>query len=82
MDTLVLDCWVYGEGLERLFRVEISKTETVTGLKKVIKDENPVSFNSVDARTLHLYSIPMPDDEGFEATLKQWTFEGQTRLNE
>jgi hypothetical protein len=36
----------------------------------------------VDGRHLVLYSIPMPDDEHFEATLGQWTFEGQTRLNE
>ena len=80
MDTL--ECWVYDDDSYSIFPVEISRTKTVGALKKVIKDENPVSFNSVDARHLILYSIPMPDDEHFAATLKRWTFKGQTRLND
>ena len=82
MDTLALECWVYGGDSYSTFTVKIPRTETVGSLKKVIKDENSVSFSSVDARHLILYSIPMPDDEHFEATLKQWTFKGQTRLIE
>jgi hypothetical protein len=82
MDTLVLECWVYGDDSYTTFPVKISRTETVGSLKKVVKDENSVSLNSVDARHLILYSIPMPDDEHFEAMLQQWTFKGQTRLNE
>ena len=34
-------------------------------------------LNSVDARHLILYSTPMPDDEHFEASLKQWRVKGQ-----
>ncbi|KAG8215534.1 hypothetical protein J3R82DRAFT_9192 [Butyriboletus roseoflavus] len=80
MDTLTLKCWVYGDDSYTTFPVEISKMETVGALKGVIKDKNSVRFNSVDARYLILYSIPIPDDDHFEATLKQWTFKGQTRL--
>ena len=79
MDTLALECWVYGDDSYTTFTVKISRAETGESLKKVIKDENSVGFNSVDARHLVLYSIPMPDDELVEVT---WTFEGQTHLNE
>ena len=82
MDTLALECWVYGDDSYTTFTMKISRTETVRSLKNVIKDKNSVSFSSVDARHLTLYSIPMPDDEHFEATLKKWTFKGQTCLNE
>ena len=82
MDTLALNCWVYGNDLYTTFPVKISRTETVGSLKKVVKAENSVTFSSVDAYHLSLYSIPMPDEKHFEETLKQWTFKGQTRLNE
>ena len=58
MDTLALECWVYGDDSYTTFPVKIPRTETVGSLNKVIKDENSVTFNSVDARHLVLYSIP------------------------
>ena len=80
MDALLVHCWIYGDDTYTTFPVEISSTETVGLLKDIIKDKNSVSFSSVDALQLRLYSIPMPDDEHFEATLKQWMLEGQTHL--
>lgn len=70
MDTLALECWVYDDPW-RLLQVSISTTQTVIGLKKVIKDENSVKFRDVHAANLDLYSIPMPNDEHFEATLEK-----------
>ena len=82
MDTLALECWVYGDDPDMTFPVKISRTETVGSLKEVVKAKNSVRFGSVDAYHLSLYSIPVPDEKHFEETLKQWMFKGQTRLNE
>ena len=81
MDTLTLTCWVYGDDSYETFNVVISRTVTVASLKEVVKAKNSVSFSSVDALQLRLYSIPMPDEEHFDVTLKQWTFKGQTHLH-
>ena len=71
MDSLTLDCLVYGDDFKRIFFVEIDSRATVGALKEVIKAKNP-KFNNVNDLDLDLYSIPMPDVEHLEE-LNRWT---------
>ncbi|KAI6030254.1 hypothetical protein EDC04DRAFT_2525525, partial [Pisolithus marmoratus] len=73
-----IDCWVHGEDVERIFTVELLGTDTVADLKKAIKYKNVEAFESVDARTLDLYSLRLLD---IEDELKQWNPSGKRILN-
>ncbi|KAH0828690.1 hypothetical protein J3R83DRAFT_3060, partial [Lanmaoa asiatica] len=69
-ETFPLDCLIYGEAAERLFRVKISTKETVSDFREAIKNEKFVTFRDVEARDLDLCSIPLPDgDEHLEDEL-------------
>ncbi|EGO21978.1 hypothetical protein SERLADRAFT_475078, partial [Serpula lacrymans var. lacrymans S7.9] len=72
-----LNCWVYGEDVERISTVDISSSETVYDLKKVIKDENSLQ---VQAKYLDLYSICLPDDEQLEGKLSRWDHSKERKL--
>ncbi|EGO25017.1 hypothetical protein SERLADRAFT_438622, partial [Serpula lacrymans var. lacrymans S7.9] len=72
-----LNCWVYGEDVENILPVNISSSETVYDLKKVIKDENSLQ---VQAKYLELYSICLPDDEQLEGKLNRWDHSKEMKL--
>jgi hypothetical protein len=57
--TTTLQCWVYGDAVESIFPVEISKKKTVADLREAIKNKKPVDFRDVDPDALRLYSIPL-----------------------
>ncbi|KAG0365121.1 hypothetical protein BGX24_004261 [Mortierella sp. AD032] len=65
-DSLVnLFCLVDGETLSNAFPVEIESSKTIGNLKKIIKTENPNTFNGVDAKDLTLcrVSISISDED-------------------
>ena len=77
MGDLSLECWVYGEDASRTFFFDIPTTQSVAGLKEVIKQKNPVSFQDVDPRTLDLYLFsPSSGDQ----QLPEWSLVGEQRL--
>lgn len=55
--TLNLNCWLFGDELNRVFVVEIQKTKTVDALKKAIKGENQKTFRNLDALFLDLWKV-------------------------
>ncbi|KAG0039904.1 hypothetical protein BGZ82_006161 [Podila clonocystis] len=63
---LTLFCLVDGEATSNAFSVEIDSSKTVDGLKKLIKTENPDTFNGVDAKELTLWRVSVPDADDDE----------------
>ncbi|KIK77360.1 hypothetical protein PAXRUDRAFT_835007 [Paxillus rubicundulus Ve08.2h10] len=70
---MVLNCWVRGQQIDRIFRVETSTTKTVGDLREVIKNKTPVDFRDVDAHHLTLYKFIRPCDDSLENTLRDLT---------
>ncbi|KAI6100777.1 hypothetical protein EDD16DRAFT_1653387 [Pisolithus croceorrhizus] len=54
-DTLSLNCLFIGDDLKHMFTVKIARSESISTLKKVIKDENQHAFGRVDVIELELY---------------------------
>ncbi|EGO18402.1 hypothetical protein SERLADRAFT_469055, partial [Serpula lacrymans var. lacrymans S7.9] len=75
-----LNCWVYGEDVERISTVDISSSETVYDLKEAIKNKNSSQFRDVEAKYLDLYSICLPDDEQLEGKLSRWDHSKEMKL--
>jgi len=55
-DQFGLFCWVLNKS-DRPFSVKIGKSETVDGLKKVIKKEKEHSLVGIDANTLNIWEV-------------------------
>jgi hypothetical protein len=53
-NILQLNCWVLGDAPRHVFPVKIASLETVSYLKKAIKDEKKHIFNDADADSLDL----------------------------
>ncbi|KIK92006.1 hypothetical protein PAXRUDRAFT_148230 [Paxillus rubicundulus Ve08.2h10] len=69
----VLNCWVRGQQIHQIFRVETSTTKTVGDLRKVTKNKTPVDFGDVDADHLTLYKFIHPFDGSLENALRNLT---------
>jgi hypothetical protein len=52
-----------------MFPVKVAKSESVVALKEVIKDKNQQAFKGVDARSLDLWKVSIPVDQGLEEKL-------------
>jgi hypothetical protein len=50
---------------------KIARTDTVGTLKEAIKDKNPESFHDVDARSLHLWKVSIPEDHHLKDKLEK-----------
>ena len=61
MDFL-LNCFVLGDKEDNVFTVKIPKTDNVSILKKLIKEENPHALGHVDAKDLELWEVSFPID--------------------
>ena len=61
---LLLNCFVLGDDLKKVFTVEILETKNVSILKKLIKEEQSPRFDHAVASDLDIWdvSIPMNDD--------------------
>ncbi|KAF8836162.1 hypothetical protein BDN67DRAFT_998492 [Paxillus ammoniavirescens] len=71
--NVVLNCWVRGQQIHRIFSVETSTTKTVADLKKLIKNKKAVDFRDVDAHDLALYKFIHPCDDSLKNTLYNLT---------
>ena len=60
---LSLNCLVLGDDLKKVFTVKIDKTENVSILKKLIKEEKASRLKHVDASDLELWSVSIPTDD-------------------
>jgi hypothetical protein len=67
--VLVLNCWALGDDPSHVFPVEIASNKTVGALKKAIKDENPESFRGIDARSLILHKVSIPNTRQLESSI-------------
>jgi hypothetical protein len=68
---LELNCFVHGDDPHHVFPIKIARTDTVGTLKEAIKDKNPESFHDVDARSLHLWKVSIPDDHHLKDKLEK-----------
>jgi len=53
----MLNCFVLGGDPNRVFEIKIAPTESVSALKKAIKEEKKQTFRDVDADTLQLWKV-------------------------
>ena len=68
---LSLNCFVLGDDLKKIFTVKILKTENVSILKKLIKEENSSSFGNVDAKNMLLWNVSIPIGDDVNESLKK-----------
>jgi len=57
MSLLSLNCFVLGDDADKVFTVKVPKTENVSILKKMIKEENARLLARVDAKDLELFQV-------------------------
>ena len=61
--SLPLNCLVVGDVPDRIFTVKIPKTENVSILKKLIKEEKAPHLDHVAASDLDLWQVSFPIDD-------------------
>ena len=66
---LELNCLVNEDGPRHTFTVKISKTESVSTLKEVIKKFLSPLFDNVPVNSFVLWKVSVPVDEKFQASL-------------
>jgi hypothetical protein len=62
LPLLTLNCFVLGDDEDQVFTVKIPKTDNVSILKKLIKEENLHLLAHVDAKDLELWNVSFPID--------------------
>lgn len=72
--TLSLHCLILGEPRECIFTVEIVSSESVSFLRKAIKEEDQYTLRNVAANQLILYRTSLPNDDKLENKLKYLDF--------
>ncbi|KIJ13061.1 hypothetical protein PAXINDRAFT_100881 [Paxillus involutus ATCC 200175] len=82
---ITLNCLVSGGGCRNIFSVKIDKTETVGTLKNLIKSKKPIAFRNVDANTLVLWKLEVPesllcDDDTLKETIKSFNLQAEHSL--
>ncbi|KAH8927925.1 hypothetical protein BT69DRAFT_1197540, partial [Atractiella rhizophila] len=75
-----LNCWIRGSPADQISSIKISSTDTVSLLKKAIRNDNPVAFQDVDPETLVLYKVTLPDDD-LENHLRNLSLDDKQKLN-
>ena len=73
---LELNCLVLGNSRNHIFSVKIATTESVSTLKKVIKEENQHTFQDVNTRNLVLWKVSIHVDS-VSAELAAHTFDDE-----
>ncbi|KAH7904757.1 hypothetical protein BJ138DRAFT_1235200, partial [Hygrophoropsis aurantiaca] len=68
-DTLRLNCLVIGQPVNNIFEVKVTAVDTVAYLRKAIKHEKPLTFHNVEADSLELWSVSLPNDDALEQNL-------------
>ncbi|KAK2463747.1 hypothetical protein APHAL10511_004240 [Amanita phalloides] len=67
---LSLNCFVLGDDMKEGFTIKIPKTNNVSILKKMIKEEKKPSFDNVTASKLIISQVSLPMDDDLEESLK------------
>jgi len=68
-----LNCCILGDDdPRRVFSVRIAATESVSTLRKAIKDEKRPAFDHIPAHTLILWSVSIPVDKSFKDSLNDF----------
>lgn len=78
-DFVTLFCQFYGEPSERAFAVKIGRGESVSVLKKLIKEEKKNALKHLDADALDLWQVCIPWDD--ENGLKDFVLEDPKKLH-
>ncbi|KAL4061796.1 hypothetical protein V8B97DRAFT_1878730 [Scleroderma yunnanense] len=73
--VMVLNCWVRGDEIERIFPVKISGEAPVGDLKEVIKNKKSVDFRDIDANNLALYNVSVPCNEDLAGNVERLTLD-------
>ena len=68
---LELNCFVHDDDPRHVFPIKIARTESVGTLKGSIKDDNPETFCDVDARSLVLWKVSIPVNDGFKENVRK-----------
>ena len=79
-DMLALNCWILGEDPGQGFCVRIASSKTVALLRNAIKEENPHTFDGIDANELRLWKVS--DIRFLIPNTVSDTLQGQDRLGE
>ncbi|KAF8885865.1 hypothetical protein CPB84DRAFT_1850243 [Gymnopilus junonius] len=78
--SLSLYCWILGDDSERTFTVKIPKTDNVSILKKLIKEEKAPHLNHIAASDLDLWRVSFPVDD-LETALKNINLASYQKLS-
>ena len=60
---LSLNCLIHGDDQEKMFTVKVLKTDNVSILKKLIKEEKAPHLDYLAASDLHLWKVDLDLDE-------------------
>ena len=78
--TLNLNCLVLGDDASRTFPIKIAKSDTVGGLRKLIKEENTPAFDHVPTNTLVLWKVSILVNRSLTENLSNRTFSDESPL--
>ncbi|KAI9440407.1 hypothetical protein H4582DRAFT_2074199 [Lactarius indigo] len=65
--SIAPNCLALGEDPKRIFSVQVPGTETVSDLRRAIKNKKKNTFCHIDANTFDLWEVSIPVDELLEA---------------
>ncbi|KIN95248.1 hypothetical protein M404DRAFT_34297 [Pisolithus tinctorius Marx 270] len=68
-NAIILHCLVLGQAIKDMFSVKVTRSKTVSVLKKVIKDETPM-FCDVYAMSLQLWNVDLLINNTLEETIR------------
>jgi len=57
VDLINLNCFILGDDINHIFKIQIPSTATVSALKDVIKEKKNHEFDTVDANRLELWQV-------------------------
>jgi hypothetical protein len=77
---LSLNCFVLGDDPKKIFTVKIPKTDNVSILKKLIKEEKASRLGHVDASDLDLWSVSIPVDCNLNESIGHLRLDGSEQL--
>jgi len=57
VDLINLNCFILGDDINHIFKIQIPSTATVSALKDVTKEKKNHEFDTVDANRLELWQV-------------------------
>jgi hypothetical protein len=78
--TLQLNCWVFDDHVSQVFPVKITNTESVSTLKKAIKEKKP-SLDHVSTDALTLWKVSFPVNHNLQQSIANLDLTDETSLS-